>query len=331
MTASSISNLGIQLLSTSNLQGELTNINQLTEQLASGQQQDNLTNYSPLDAEQLLSFQNAITQKQAYITTMQTVNARLQVYNSTMNDMENLAAEASQLATQNPTLSTSQTGNIQEQVQAYMQQAVDDLNQQIGDRYIYAGSRYSTQPVNLQSVLNGTVTLPFTPVTPSGSNYPLPPYDTDYNSGNPSASNPDAWATASANIDTGDSLTYGVTSTQTGFQQLIAGMQLINNAAQNGVSAATYQTDMSNAATLLGSALTNIQTYNTGVASSINTITQEKTTQNNDITSLQTQIGDIQNVDIAQVGTELNTLQTQLQASYSATAALTQDTLLKYL
>lgn len=326
----SISTIGIQLLSTSNLQNELTNLNQLNEQLASGHQQDDLTNYSPLDAEQLMSFQNAITQRQAYVTTMGTVNARLQVYNNTMSDLENIATQANELASQNPTLNSNQVGNVNQEVTNYMQQAVDDLNQQVGDRYIYAGTRYSTQPVNLSAVLSNlspSSTLA-APGNPSPNN--LPSYDTNYGTGSAGTVTA-AWANVSATVDTGDSLTYGVTSTQDGFQQLIAGMQFINAATQSGVSAATYQTDMAQAGQLLSSALTTIQTYNTGVASAINTVTQEQTTQNTDITSLQTQIGDIQNVDVAQVGTELNTLQAQLQASYSATATLTQDSILKYL
>ena len=88
---------------------------------------------------------------------------------------------------------------------------------------------------------------------------------------------------------------------------------------------------MSQAATLLNSALQNIQIYNAGVAEATNTITQETDTQNADISSLQQQIGGIQGVDLTQVATQINLLQTQLQASYSATATLTNDSILKYL
>ena len=112
---------------------------------------------------------------------------------------------------------------------------------------------------------------------------------------------------------------------------MIAGLQFMNAATQSGVSASTYQSDMSQAATLLSTALTNIQTYHAGIAAAQNTISQEQTTQTNDISSLQQQIGGITNVDLTQVGTELNLLQTQLQASYSATAAITQESILKYL
>jgi flagellar hook-associated protein 3 FlgL len=321
---SSVSALGLQLFSTASLQAEQTSLAQLNAQVGTGQQYSNLTDYSPLDAEQLINFQNAITQRQAYISSMDAVNARLQVYNNTMGDMENIASQAQQLATQNPSLNPDQTGNIQQQVLSYMNQVVDDLNQQVGNRYIYAGTRYSTPPVNLDAVLNDA------PPASLVASPDLPPYDSEYNPPT-TTSDPNAWTQDSVTIDAGFNVQYGATSTQTGFQQLIAGMQYINAATQTGVSAATYQADMSQAGTLLTSALTNIQTYNTGIAAATNTLTQEQTTQNQDIANLQIQIGTIQNVDLAQVGTELNVLQTQLQASYSATAVLTQDSILKYL
>ncbi|HEY4124944.1 MAG TPA: hypothetical protein VGM36_10045, partial [Rhizomicrobium sp.] len=61
------------------------------------------------------------------------------------------------------------------------------------------------------------------------------------------------------------------------------------------------------------------------------TITQETATQNADIASLQGQISDIQQVDLTEVGTSINLLTTQLNASYSATATITQESILKYL
>ncbi|HUY69006.1 MAG TPA: flagellin, partial [Alphaproteobacteria bacterium] len=141
---------------------------------------------------------------------------------------------------------------------------------------------------------------------------------------------PKAWAQASVQIDSAFNVAYGVTSTQTGFQQLIAGMQLIQQAATS-TDSATYQKDMTQAATLLSSGLTNIQSYHSKVAAATNAINEEQTTQNTDISNLQTQLSNIQQVDLSTVGTQLNIMQTQLQASYAATATLAQLSILKYL
>ena len=321
----SVSTLGLQLLSTTSLQAEQTNMALLSNQLASNQQHNNLTDYSPLQAQQLINFQGAITQRQAYVSAMQTVSPRLSVYDSTMTDMESIASQAAALANQNPSQDPSTTGVVQQQVVSFMQEAVADLNQQVGGRYIYAGTRYTTQPVNLNSVLTN-----FSPSATVTTNPDLPSYDSQFGTATPEQE-AQAWTNDSVAIDTGDNLTYGVSSVQGGFQQLIAGMQFINSATQPGTTAADYKSDMSQGAALLKTALTTIQTYHAGVASAINTVSNEQTTQQNDISTLQQQIGNIQNVDLTQIGTELNLLQTQLQASYSATATLTQESILKYL
>ena len=68
-----------------------------------------------------------------------------------------------------------------------------------------------------------------------------------------------------------------------------------------------------------------------GVADNINMLTSEKQTQNTAITNLTTQLTNIQQVNVTQVATELNLLQTQLQASYSATGTLEKMSIVSYL
>src|ERR1700679_496682 len=102
MTSNTLSALGLQLFSVNSLQSEQVNLATLNEQLASNQQHDNLTDYTPLDAKNLINFQNAITQRQAYVSSMKVVSARLGVYDTSMTDLENIAEQAGQLPTQNP-------------------------------------------------------------------------------------------------------------------------------------------------------------------------------------------------------------------------------------
>jgi flagellar hook-associated protein 3 FlgL len=137
----------------------------------------------------------------------------------------------------------------------------------------------------------------------------------------------------SAVIDSGFTVSYGISSNDPSFQRLINGLRYINAAvtAGKGGDNATYQADMQQASSMLGTSLTGIQTLHTNVAGNQNTLTQQTKTQNADITSLSDQISNIQQVDLTKVGTEINLLQTQLQASYSATASLEQLSLVKYL
>ncbi len=326
MTSNSVSSLGLQLLSVGNLQNEQFNLAQLGEQLATGQKFDNLTQYDPTAAHNIMSFQNTITQKQAYLASIQTVQTRLTMYDQTMTDMENIVGQASALASNNQSLNTATVGQLQAQVQAYLKQVGDDLNQNIGGRYIYAGTRYTTAPVIDLSVSAATPAFPFTATTTPT----LPTYDSEYN---PPTTTTDAAAFTqdSVTVDNNFSVQYGVTSNDPAFQQIIAGLQFMNVATKSGVSAATYQTDMQNAVSLLTSGLTAVQTLHAGVASNQNILTNETTTQNTNVSNLQIQLTNLQAVNITEVGASITALQTQLQASYSATATIEQLSILKYL
>jgi flagellar hook-associated protein 3 FlgL len=322
-----VSSLGLQILMTNSLQSEQTVLGTLTQQLASGKQHDNLTDYGSTDALNLLNFQNAITQRQSYIASMQAVQTRLGTYDTTMTDMESIASQASTLASQNQNFNPSTASQIQSQAKNFLLQVSDDLNQQVSGRYVYSGIRYSTQPVTADpTILNGA------PQAIINDGTTLPDYDQEkISTGAPTDTN--SYTADTVLIDSGFSVTYGISSNDPSFQKLINGLRYVNAAvtAGQGGNTATYQADMNQAATLLTSALSGIQALHTAVASNQNTLTQETTTQNTDITNLQNQLSNIQQVDLTKVGTEINLLQTQLQASYSATSSLEHLSLVKYL
>ena len=313
-----------QLMSLS-LLNEETNLNTLNQQLATGQNANDLTDYTPIQANEILNFQNAITQNQSYQSSIQNVQARLSVYNTTMGDMGSIASQAATLASQNQALNPATIDNLQSQAQSYLQQVNQDLNEQVNGRYIYSGLRYNTQPVTDLLSLGGA------PTTSTVSNPALPTYDTEYQNGVTADAN--AYTADSVLVGTNFSINYGASSDDPSFQNLINGLRYISAATTAGQAgdAATYQQDMQTASTLLATAQTGIQGLNAGVANTTNLLTQKTTNLNTDITNLQNQLGNIQQANLSQVGTEINLLQTQLQASYSSTASLEQLSLVKYL
>ncbi len=451
------STYGINLTLTSSLSSQQSVLSDLTKQVASGQKFDNLTKYDPTDAHNSLDIQNAIVQRQSYISSIQNVQTRLSVYDTTMTDIENMNAQANSLATNNAAYDPTKVDEISQSASNYLKQLTDDLNQQVGGRYIYAGSRYSTPPTVDLTTLSGT------PSATTTTNPALPSYDSNYNNatsftvnsgktptgtftignttiawsqlennntgsvnvtvngnthavavsglstgttatdyaanlsatlnavaaaypdaagvpstfsstsssgaltldfggGSPNLVTPDAGGIAnettwsggstpsgliaqtpnssaaaytkdSALIDQNYSVTYGVTSNDASFQKLVNGLRFIIAACTAGKSGdtATYKTDMQQASSLLASSLTGIQTLHSQVASNQNTLTMQTTTQNTNINNLQSQLGGIQKADLTTVGTEINLLQTQLQASYSATSSLEKLSLVKYL
>lgn len=450
------SNYGLNLSLVSGLQSQQSALGILGQEISSGQKYNNLTDYNPTDAHTALDLQGTVTQRQSYIGSIQTVQARLSVYNSTMTDIEKITSQALTLASGSPSYDPSTADNIQQQATANLRQLTDDLNQTVAGRYIYAGTRYSTQPV---VDLTSLTTAPTATTTTSPA---LPSYDTNFNNatsfmvnstptalgafimGNtaitwgqmenngsgsvnytvggtsysvavpgltfgssptvvaqnlaltlnaiagtvnassagvpstltassssgtvtfnlggaaPTSVTPDsggaaneitwagglsgntpqtpnssttAYTADTVQIDLSYSLTYGVNSNDPSFQKLVNGLRYMQAAVTAGKAGdnATYKADMTQAATLLSTALSGIQALHTQVASNQNVLTQEVSTQNADITSLQNQLSTIQKADLTTVGTEINLLQTQLEASYSATATLEKLTLVTYL
>jgi flagellin-like hook-associated protein FlgL len=400
MTISSISSAAIQQILTSQLQSQDASLAQLDEQLASNQKYNNLTDYSPSDALNLINLQSSATQKTAYLSVISTVQSRLSAYDTTMSDMESIVGQAQTLSESNPTYNASTAQSLAVEATNYLTSVGIDLNQQINGRYIYAGANYTTIPVTNLANLSTSTLSPA--IYTDGAT--LPSYDTGYSAGTtnmtisgqtvtlggtitagqsasvtvdgttysyteqagdtttsvaaalaadiPGATsagavltiangdtinaassgttNTASYAVDSATIDANNTVQYGVSSNNPAFQQMIAGLRYLQ-AAGNSTDPATYKADMTQATSLLSSALTNIQTVHTGVADNINTMTSEQTTQNAAISNFTDQIDNIQQVDLTQVSTEITALETQLQASYSATGMIEKLSIVSYL
>lgn len=139
-----------------------------------------------------------------------------------------------------------------------------------------------------------------------------------------------AYAVEAATIASGYNLTYGVTSDDPAFQQVIAGLRFLQ-AAGNSTDAATYKSNLAQASALLTSGLSAVQAVNTTVANNINILTTEAKTQSSQLNDLTTQVDDIQGVDTAQVSAEISALQTILEASYTVTGDLEKLSIASYL
>ncbi len=139
-----------------------------------------------------------------------------------------------------------------------------------------------------------------------------------------------SYVTDHAKIDNGYTIDYGITSNNEAFQKLVAGLRYLQTAG-SATDAATYQANMTQAASLLGDALTSMQTLHTTVANNMGVMTTQKKMQETSIDNLANQVLDIQQVDITRVSAEITMLETLLQASYSATGGILKMSIISYL
>jgi len=396
----SISNIGRTASMVSALQNEQATLSKLSEQLSTQKRNTNLTDYTASEALNLINLQASATQKEAYMNIITSVNNNLSIYDSTLTDLENIATQAQSLANGNPNYTADLAMNMGVQATNYLKSVTVDLNQNINGRYIFSGTRYTTQPVqDLSSLPSATLSTsvvsdPLVPVydsaatlyfsvsgqaitmngaagagqealmTVDGVTYSYTVLTTDTPTSIMTAfgvqltaagvpyvqagatitiggghtiddwtvetSSAASYVTDHAKIDAGYTIDYGLTSNNSAFQKLVSGLRYLQ-AAGNASDAATYQTNMAQAASLLGNALTAMQTMHTTVANNMGVMTTQKEMQEKSIDNLANQVFDIQQVDITQVSAEITMLETLLQASYSATGGILKLSIISYL
>ena len=325
MSTMTVSNMSIVKSLTSSLQNQQTTLSDLSIQLSTLKKHTDLTDYNANDARNLIDLQAAATQKQAYTSVISTVSTNLSIYDTTLSDLESITQQAESLANNNPTYTADVASNVNTQVINYLKSVTVDLNQTIGGRFLYSGARYNTQPVQELSELPES-TLNTTLYT---DNLTLPPYDTEYVDGAGSTSIA-AYTTDQATVNDGYVVDYGITSNDPAIQKAIMGMRYLQ-AAGNATDATTYRNYVTQASTMLASALSQLQNLHTGVANNIHTMAAEKDAQKAALSALTDRVSNIQQVDVTQVSTEITSLEAILQASYAATGSILKMSIVNYL
>jgi flagellar hook-associated protein 3 FlgL len=282
----------------------------LQQQIATGIKSQTYDGYAP-QAERLVNLNATQAQQQSYIDTINTVSTRLQTMSlatSTMaTDLQTFAGELQTNAY------NASGATIQTQAKGLLAQIGDYLNTQDGEGYVFSGSLASTAPYDPTGLPNpGDLATPVNGAPPNG-----------YFAGNTDI--------AQARIDTGVSVPYGVTADNTAFEQAI---RVLNFLANSGPFDQTNAADVANvnaAEQLLNTAVGQIQQVNAQVGFQQSELDNALQAHQQSLTLAKGQIGDIENVDSATVITQLNALQTQMQASYQTVSILQGLSLANYL
>lgn len=319
-----ISTLGLQQSNIKNLTSGTAKLNTLNTQLATGVYSSSLLDYSSSDTQKLINLNTAVDKRNAYLNVINTVSTRVTAYDEALSGLEDVASEVSSSVTSAGTYNSETNEALATTIQTYMSQVTYYLNQEVSGRYLFSGSRYDTEPV---------VDITTLPVPPSDdetvtTNDLLPAYDTDYDSENPYVPNSDAYDQDTVSIDTNQDLNYGITSTESGFQELVLGLRWAYAATQDPDN---YEAYMEKAQTLITQGTTDIQAIHTGLTGASTTLDQTETLHNDMIDSLTSQIDNIESVDTNEVSVKITTYEAQLEASYSATAKIIGLSIVDYL
>lgn len=323
-----ISTLGLQLISSTNLSRGQTLLSKLSQQLTTGKYSENLSDYTSSSAQKVLNFNGKIDEQDGFLSVIESISPRLEAYDSALEGVEDTVSDAFTTILSSATYNTNTNSALRSSIEGYMEQISYYLNQQMGDRYLFSGSRYDEAPVISGADL-AALPIPPTEVAPYLATPPaVPAYDADYDPLLPAAAHPEAYVQDSVRIDTTKTLTYGVTSNEDGFQQVIMGLRFALSATYDQ---ANYETYMTTARDLLTTGLANIRGTHTDVTNAATTLENTKKTISSNISNLKDQVDNIENVDINEVSVKITVLESQLEASYAVTAKMVKLSILDYL
>jgi flagellar hook-associated protein 3 FlgL len=144
------------------------------------------------------------------------------------------------------------------------------------------------------------------------------------------------WSSASSTnvssqIAPGETIDASTNANQPGFQQLAEGYAMLSEFGGSQLSSAAQQAVASAATSLINQGVSSITATEASVGASLQRVTDANSSMSSQMTILQTEIGNLDDVNAQSVATQLNTLSTQLQTAYELTAQLQKLNLAQYL
>ena len=180
--------------------------------------------------------------------------------------------------------------------QSNMNQIASSLNVQISDRYLFGGSATQTRPIDLSGYGGQVFSLPGTSTA-----------DTSFYQGN----------SYLQNVESADGfvVNYGVLADNPAFEKMIRGYDLIRTNPND-------QDTLEEANRIIEEAVDDLAVLKASVSQNAQSLNRQIVENKEEINLLDSQIVTIREVDVAEASVRLKQLETQLEASYTITAAL---------
>ena len=292
------------------LQQNKSTAENLQLQITTGLKSTNFSGIAP-QSTQLVNLSDQQAKQQSYIDTINTVSTRLQIMGLSIGSIETLAT---QFVGNLPTDAYNTEGEtIQEQAKQVLGQVAGYLNTQDGANYVFSGNNTSSPPVDTDGLPNpGSLTTASDGAPPNGY------YEGDD-------------GIAQATVDNNVTLSYGVNANNPTFEQFIRVLNFLANAPAFDQSNPTDVANVNTATQMLNQVVTQLQTLQGTNALQQGQLSNQLDNHKSTLALAQGSIADIAKVDPATAITQLDTLQTQLQASYQIIGILQQLSLVNYM
>lgn len=255
-------------------------------------------------SKKVIDLQVSISQSKDYEDAASSADNRVQaMYSATGSIVDLLSSYKSEL-TSAISASGNDTSSLSSAAAGFMSEMASLLNTQYGGRYLFAGSRTETAPVDLSAYSNTTSATDA---------------DTSYYTGDDQL--------ASVKVSDSQYITYGATASNPAFEKAMRAFSMIANATSSPIDSSTLSDALDLATTALDG-VTGVQTKLSLSATQLERAVSSQQTYQSDASTLS---DSLTNVDVAAVTAEISTYQAQLEASYSAISKIQSLRLSDYL
>jgi flagellar hook-associated protein 3 FlgL len=262
------------------------------------------------DASRLTNLKNELAKTEQYIENIDVVTKRLEFMEFGLEQIDDMARDMRSLIRSNLNGDAATTVNLQALAQQYLEQVTEIMNLRDDSRYLFAGGKTDTKPVDLA---NGVYTAPAPP-----------PFDATVDTGYYEG---DA-AIAEVRIDDTVVVQYGVLASESAFEKIIRSLDHVAQTTFTSPITAAEKQMLNDAITALTEAVEDNGTSKTiGELASdavldLRLLDSQREKHQQYANFASTAIGEIENVDTAEAVTLLNFQQVQLQASYELIARI---------
>lgn len=330
----SVSNLGQMDYINTLLKSQRSQLNTLQDQISSGQK---ATTYSDLGGAATvtsISLHNALSQIDTFSTNVSLVRGRTSVMDNALRNIVSATQQVSADLTI-PTQSNVDPGmvNFNVEAQSALDQIQGSLNAQYGGQYVFSGTDVTNPPVasiptlntNVNTVLANLYSGAMSGATVLTNVAAITGVGAGYSATLASAGN------VTAQIDTNQTVNYTVKASDPSLQQIMQGLSIIAKLQYDPNHPTQFWAVYNGAKQMIDQGTTGVTILNGQIGLVQSALKTADTTHQTTQTTLQTQLGDVENVDVAQATTQLQMLQTQLQASYKVISMVSSLSLINFL
>ncbi|MGD1015727.1 MAG: flagellar hook-associated family protein [Roseiarcus sp.] len=284
------------------------------------------------------------------LQTLTTSNALVKTNLTTTQDALNSILTDAQSAASSLTTWTSGSADAGSTLQTLgvnaLQSLIATTNTTSNGQYVFGGVNSSVAPMTDYSTAQNTITTAFenyfgfAPTDAAAASVTGAQMQTFLSSTFASQFSGSGWTTnwssassvnQTAQIAPGETIDASSNANQAGFQQLTEAYAMLAGFGGTELSSAAQQEVATTATSLVTQGVSSITGTEAGVGALLQRVTDADNSMSSQTTILQTQIGDLDDVDTTTAATKLDALTTQLQTAYELTADIQKLSLAQYL